>query len=178
MQACHFNFLICRFELFCRIVITQDCNQSSLPQVRLRTPWATEQTFRLRKRSGYCRNLGSLRAGTRHHGEFSVMGTPSLQPFLNTYWLTPVNDWPIVAKHANMTSSRGSINAAPATITSESDTERRLAERAAITAITVMSRSRSQGTEVTTVTGAFPFELSRDITENSPLWERYSIPPW
>ncbi len=30
------------------------------------------------------------------------------------------NDWPIVAKHANMTSSRGSINAAPATITSES----------------------------------------------------------
>ncbi len=93
----------------------------------------------------------------------SVMGTPSLQPFLKTYWLTPVNDWPIVAKHANMTSSRGSINAAPATITSESDTERRLAERAAIT---VMSRSRSQGTEVMTVTGAFPFELSRDITEN------------
>ncbi len=31
----------------------------------------------------------------------------------------------------------------------------------------VMSRSRSQGTEVTTVTGAFPFELSQDITENS-----------
>ncbi len=56
---------------------------------------------------------------------------------------------------------RGSINAAPATITSESDTE-----RAAITAITVMSPSRSQGTEVTIVTGAFPFELSRDITEN------------
>ncbi len=130
-----------------------------------------------RKRSGYYGNLGSLRAGTRHHGDFSVMGTPSLQPFLKTYWLTPVNDWPIVAKHANMTSSRGSINAAPATITSESDTERRLAERVAITAITVMSRSRSQGTEVTIVTGAFPFELSRDITEISPLWERYSIPP-
>ncbi len=37
---------------------------------------------------------------------------------------------------------------------------------AADTAITVMSRSRSQGTEVTIVTGAFPFELSRDITEN------------
>ncbi len=55
---------------------------------------------------------------------------------------------------------------APATITSESDTERRLAERAAITAITVMSRSRSQRTEVTIVTGVFPFELSRDITEN------------
>ncbi len=75
------------------------------------------------------------------------------------------NDWPIVAKHAN-TSSRGSINAAPVTITSESDTVCRLAERAAITAITVMSRSRSQGTEVTIVTGAFPFELSWDITKN------------
>ncbi len=69
-----------------------------------------------RKRSGYYGNLGSLKAGTRHHGDYSVMGTPSLQPFLKTYWLTPVNDWPIVAKHANMTSSRGSINAAPATI--------------------------------------------------------------
>ncbi len=68
------------------------------------------------KRSGYYGNLGSLKAGTRHHGDYSVMGTPSLQPFLKTYWLTPVNDWPIVAKHANMTSSRGSINAAPATI--------------------------------------------------------------
>ncbi len=41
--------------------------------------------------------------------------------------------------------------------------------RAASTATTVMSRSRSQGTEVTIVTGAFPFELSRDITENSPV---------
>ncbi len=43
-----------------------------------------------RKRSGYYGNLGSLRAGTRHHGDFSVMGTPSLQPFLKSYWLTPV----------------------------------------------------------------------------------------
>ncbi len=98
---------------------------------------------------------------------FSVMGTPSLQPFLKTYWLTPIQiTGQFVTKHANMTSSRGSINAAPATITSESDTERRLAERAVITAITVMSHSRSQGTEVTIVTGAFPFELSQDITEN------------
>ncbi len=43
-----------------------------------------------------------------------------------------------------------------ATITSESDTERRLAGRAASTATSVMSRSRSQGTEVTTVTGDVP----------------------
>ncbi len=43
-----------------------------------------------KNRSGYYGNLGSLRAGTRHHGDFSVMGTPSLQPFLKSYWLTPV----------------------------------------------------------------------------------------
>ncbi len=118
------------------------------------------------KRSGYYRNLGSLRAGKRHHGEFLRYGN-SFPPTFPEDLLPHAspNDWPIVAKHAN-TSSRGSINAAPATITSESDTERRLAERAAITAITVMSRSCSQGTEVTIVTGAFPFELSRDITEN------------
>ncbi len=29
------------------------------------------------------------------------MGTPSLQPFLKSFWLTPVYDWPIVAKHTN-----------------------------------------------------------------------------
>ncbi len=112
------------------------------------------------KRSGYYRNLGSLRAATRHHGEFLRYGN-SFPPTFPEDLLAHAspNDWPIVAKHAN-TSSRGSINAAPASITSESDTERRLAERAAITAITVMSRSRSQGTEVTIVTGAFPFERS------------------
>ncbi len=27
-----------------------------------------------RKRSGYYGNLGSLKAGTRHHGDYSVMG--------------------------------------------------------------------------------------------------------
>ncbi len=73
--------------------------------------------------SGYYRNLGSLRAGTRHHGETLLLAHASL------------TDWPIVAKHANMPSSRGSINAEPATITSESDTERSLAGRAVITAI-------------------------------------------
>jgi len=29
MQPCHFNFLISRFELLCRTVITQDLNRSS-----------------------------------------------------------------------------------------------------------------------------------------------------
>ncbi len=43
-----------------------------------------------------------------------------------------------------------------ATITSESDTEHHLAGRAASTATAVMSRSRSQGTEVTIVTGDVP----------------------
>ncbi len=27
MQLCHFNFLICRFELFCRTVVTRDLNR-------------------------------------------------------------------------------------------------------------------------------------------------------
>ncbi len=31
MQPCHFNFLICRFELLSRTMITQDSNRSSLP---------------------------------------------------------------------------------------------------------------------------------------------------
>ncbi len=46
--------------------------------------------------------------------------------------------------HANTDKLRGSINAVPATITSESDTERRLAGGAASTATSVMSRSRSR----------------------------------
>ncbi len=50
-----------------------------------------------------------------------------------------------------------------ATITTESDTERRLAGRAASTATSVMSHSRSQGTEVTIVTGDVP---SRDFTRH------------
>ncbi len=29
------------------------------------------------------------------------MGTPSLPTFLKSFWLTPVNDWPIVTKYAN-----------------------------------------------------------------------------
>ncbi len=29
MQPCHFNFLICRFELFCWTVVTRDSNRSS-----------------------------------------------------------------------------------------------------------------------------------------------------
>ncbi len=63
--------------------------------------------------SGYYRNLGSLRAGTRHHGEFSVMGTPSFQPFLKSYWLTPVkwlaNCHEVCTSHANTDKLRGSI---------------------------------------------------------------------
>ncbi len=108
--------------------------------------------------SGYYRNLGSLRAGTRHHGETLRYGNSFPTTFPEDLLAhASQNDWPIVTKHANTTSSRGRINALPATITSESDTERRLAGRAVITAITVISRSRSQGTEVTIVTGDIPF---------------------
>ncbi len=69
-----------------------------------------------------------------------------------------------------MTRSRDSINAEPVTITSESDTERRLAGRAVVTAITVMSRFCSQGTEVTTVTEMFPY---RDFTRHHREFLRY-----
>ncbi len=95
--------------------------------------WQRIPKSRCEKLSGYYRNLGSLKAGTRHHGEFLHYGN-SFPPTFPEDLLAHVspNDWPIVAKHAN-TSLRGSINAAPATITSESDTERCLAERAEIT---------------------------------------------
>ncbi len=52
MQPCYLNFLIRGFELFCRTVVTQDFEPSSslvASQVRLRTPWATEQTYHLWK---------------------------------------------------------------------------------------------------------------------------------
>ncbi len=62
----------------------------------------------------------SFQAFTRHHGEFLRYGN-SFPPTFPEDLLAhdSPNDWPIVAKHAN-TSSRGSINAAPTTITSES----------------------------------------------------------
>ncbi len=31
MRPCHFNFLICKFELLCQTVITRDKNRSSSP---------------------------------------------------------------------------------------------------------------------------------------------------
>ncbi len=61
-----------------------------------------------------CRNIVvPSRAFTRHHGEFSVMGTPSFQPFLKSYWLTPVkwvaNCREVCTSHANTDKLRGSI---------------------------------------------------------------------
>ncbi len=113
----------------------------------------------MKNASGFYRNLSSLRAGTRHHVETLRYGNsiPPTFPEVLLAHASP-NDWPIVAKHANMRSSRCCINAEPATITSESDTEHRLAGRVVITAITVMSRSRSRGTEVTIVTGDVPLQ--------------------
>ncbi len=52
------------------------------------------------------------------------MGTTSLQPFLKSYWLMPVQMTGQLSQSMQiLMSSRGSINAKPATITSESDTE-------------------------------------------------------
>ncbi len=47
-------------------------------------------------------NLGSLRAGTRHHGEILRYGNsfPPTFPEVLLAHASP-NDWPIVAKHAN-----------------------------------------------------------------------------
>ncbi len=66
--------------------------------------------------------LVPFRAVTRHHGEFSVMGTPSLQPFLKSYWLTPVQMTGQLSQSMQIWRARDSINAMPATITSESST--------------------------------------------------------
>ncbi len=63
-----------------------------------------------------------FRAVTRHHGEFSVMGTPSLQPFLKSYWLTPVQMTGQLSQSMQIWRARDSINAMPTTITSESST--------------------------------------------------------
>ncbi len=50
MQPCYLNFLICRFELFSRTVVTRDSNRKVLTtQVHLGTLWATKQTYRLWK---------------------------------------------------------------------------------------------------------------------------------
>ncbi len=55
--------------------------------------------------SGYCRNLGPLRAGMRHHGETFRYGNsfPPTFPEVLLAHANP-NDWPIVTKHANTTS--------------------------------------------------------------------------
>ncbi len=102
-------------------------------------------------------------------GHSSLWELLPFQPFWSpigsrqSKWLA--NCRKVCKSHANTDKLRGSINAVYVTVTSESKTECRLAGRAASTATSVMSRSRSQGTEVTIVTGAFPLELSWDITE-------------
>ncbi len=89
--------------------------------------------------------------------KFSVMGTPSLQPFLKSYWLTPVQlTGQLLRSMQIMTSSRQYKCGARDNYV-RIWTERRLAGEAASTATTVISRSRSQGTEVTIVTGDVPF---------------------
>ncbi len=67
-------------------------------------------------------SLVPFRAVMRHHREFSVMGTPSLQPFLKSYWLTPVQMTGQLSQSMQIWRARDSINAMPATITSESST--------------------------------------------------------
>ncbi len=77
------------------------------------------------KRSGYCRNLGSLRAGTRHHGDFSVMGNffPSTFPEVLLAHASQMTGQ--LSQSMQIRRARDSINAMLATIISESDTEHR-----------------------------------------------------
>ncbi len=120
----------------------------------------------------------------RHHGE-TLRYENSFPPTFPEVLLAhaSLTDLPIVAKHANMPSSRGSINAEPATIMSEYVTESHLAGRAVIIAIAVMSRSHSQGTEVTIVTGetlcygnAIQSRRERGYGQPVPVTQRGSIP--
>ncbi len=46
MQPCYLNILICRFELFRQTVVTGFKPELLTSQVRLRTRWATERTYR------------------------------------------------------------------------------------------------------------------------------------
>ncbi len=61
MQPCHFNFLICRFELFCRTVITQDSNLSSSPPKYISVLRELPNKLNINENvSGYSRNPCSL----------------------------------------------------------------------------------------------------------------------
>ncbi len=97
-----FLLMLLRFNHKCLSVATRCCHS---PERQICGP------VQFANRSGYYRNFGSLRAGTRHHGEFLRYGN-SFPPTFPEDLLAHAspNDWPIVAKHAN-TSSRGSINA-------------------------------------------------------------------
>ncbi len=58
------------------------------PRADYMWPWSTKR----------CRNLGSLRAGTRHQGETLRYGNSFPEVLLAH---ASLDDWPIVAKHAN-----------------------------------------------------------------------------
>ncbi len=78
-----------------------------------------------KKRSGYYGNLGSLRAGTRHHRDFSVMGNffPSTFPEVLLAHASQMTGQ--LSQSMQIRRARDSINAMLATIISESDTEHR-----------------------------------------------------
>ncbi len=109
----------------------------------------------IRERSGYYGNLGSLRAGTRHHGRRRVR-------YSSAYGV----QYPILillSRASHLYCLELVIFACFATIGQSFDwrepigLQERLKGRSSHNGeISVMSRSRSQGTEVTIVTGAFP----------------------
>ncbi len=127
------------------------------------------------KRSGYYRNLGSLRAGTRHHGEFSVMGN-SFPPTFPEDLLAHASQWLANCREAYK----------------YDELERQYKCSAHDNYVRIWywtplgwtSSDHGDHRDVSFPLSGYnsnrsvPFRASTDITENSPLWERYSIPPW
>ncbi len=91
------------------------------------------------------------------------MGTSSLQPFLKSYWLTPVQLTGQLSRSIQiLTSSRGSINAEPATITSESFPSRPIpVRRCRPTAVFAREQSKTRRIATTTASPAWAWLTRR-----------------
>ncbi len=93
MQPCHFNFLICRFELFCRTVITQDSNLSSSPSKYISVLRELPNKLDINENvSGYSRNPCSLNRERGAALSLHALGTPLGVPIVwNPYRIMPIH---------------------------------------------------------------------------------------
>ncbi len=106
--------------------------------------------------------------------KFSVMGTLSLQTFLKSYWLMPVQmTCQLLRSMQIMTSSRQYKCGAPR------DNYIRIWYRSPLSWTSSAHIPALREPEVMIVTGDIPLSSFKETSwRNSPLWERYSIPPW